>query len=209
MLGASEIAPELENFCKDRQNYCEQNYNNTLIHSISILFVHILTDAENRIVDKLRLAFYDVVPSDFRTFCSLTSRISKQVLDKFGIGNELMPCQLWYTNQTQNYVVGFLDQQDPSSEWNGHVVCRAGNVIIDAATQNLEVKLGVSVPWVVVARRFLVSSQLISRAKLGNNDMLEWFYPPTKMDTEPPSEPIALVEQYANLLYEHISRNKT
>ena len=171
--------------------------------------MHILTDAENRIVDKLRLAFYDVVPSDFRTFCSLTSRISKQVLDKFGISNELMPCQLWYTNQTQNYVVGFLDQQEPSSEWNGHVVCRAGNVIMDAATQNLEVKLGVTVPWVVVARRFLVTTQLISRARLDNHAMLEWFYPPANMNTEPPAEPIALVEQYGNLLYEHIAHSPT
>jgi hypothetical protein len=178
-----------------------------LIHSISILLVHILTEAENRIVDKLRLAYYDIVPADLRTFCSLTSRISKHVLDKFGIGNELMSCQLWYTNQTQNYVVGFLDQQEPSSEWNGHVVCRAGNVIIDAATQNLEVKLGVPVPWVVVARRFLVTTQLISRARLDNNAMLEWFYPPAKMDTEPPAEPVALVDQYGNLLYEHIAHS--
>ena len=176
-----------------------------LIHSIIVLLLHILTDAENRIVDKLRLAYYDIVPADFRTYCALTSRISKHVLDKFGIGNELMPCQLWYTNQTQNYVVGFLNQQEPSSEWNGHVVCRAGNVIMDAATQNLEVKLGVPVPWVVVARRFLVTTQLISRARLDNNAMLEWFYPPTKMDTDPPTEPAALVEQYGNLLYEHIA----
>jgi hypothetical protein len=105
--------------------------------------------------------------------------------------------------------VGFLDQQEPSSEWNGHVVCRAGNVIIDAATQNLEVKLGVTVPWVVVARRFLVTTQLISRARLDSNAMLEWFYPPANMNTEPPAEPIALVEQYANLLYEHITRSST
>ena len=120
-----------------------------------------------------------------------------------------MPCQLWYTNQTQNYVVGFLDQQEPSTEWNGHVVCRAGNVIIDAATQNLEVKLGVPVPWVVVARRFLVTTQLISRARLNNNALLEWFYPPSNMATDPPDEPVTLVEQYANLLYEHIAHTPT
>jgi len=176
-----------------------------LIHSISIFLVHILTDAENKIVDKLRLAYYEIVPAELRTFCSLTSRISSHVLRKFGIATELMPCQLWYTNQTQNYVVGFLEQQEPSTEWNGHVVCRAGNVIIDAATQNLEVKLGVSVPWVVVARRFLVTTQLISRARLDNHAMLEWFYPPAQMDTDPPTEPAALVEQYGNLLYEHIT----
>ena len=80
---------------------------------------------------------------------------------------------------------------------------------MDAATQNLEVKLGVPVPWVVVARRFLVTTQLISRARLDNNAMLEWFYPPANMDTNPPVEPVALVEQYGNLLYERIAHSPT
>jgi hypothetical protein len=89
------------------------------------------------------------------------------------------------------------------------VVCRAGNVIIDAATQNLEVKLGVSVPWVVVARRFMVTTQLISRARLQNNAMLEWFYPPAGVIVDPPEEPQALIDQYANLLYLKISQAVT
>lgn len=168
--------------------------------------MHTLTDAEIQIVDRLRLAYYEVVPAEFRTFCSLTSRISQAVLSKFSIVNELMPCQLWYTHQTQNYVVGFLNKQVPTAEWNGHVVCRAGNVIIDAATQNLEVKLGVQVPWVVVARRFMVTTQLISRARLDNNAMLEWFYPPQGVVTEPPEEPMALIEQYSSLLFQKISK---
>lgn len=168
--------------------------------------MNILTDVENHIVDELRLAFYDLVPAELRTFCSLTSRISQEVLNKFAIRNELMPCQLWYSNQTQNYVVGFLANQEPSTEWNGHVVCRAGNVIIDAATQNLEVKLGVVVPWVVVARRFMVTSQLIARAKLADNDMLEWFYPPASAVVQPPEEPQSIIEQYADLLGERISK---
>jgi hypothetical protein len=168
--------------------------------------MHILTDAENHIVDKLRLAYYEVVPAEFRTFCSLTSRISQAVLTQLGISTELMPCQLWYTNQTQNYVVGFLNNPSPTQEWNGHVVCRAGNVIIDAATQNLEVKLGVTVPWVVVARRFMVTTQLISRARLDDQAMLEWFYPPAGVVTEPPEEPSALIEQYSNLLLQKISK---
>jgi len=53
----------------------------------------------------------------------------------------------------------------------------------------------------------LVTTQLISRARLDNNAMLEWFYPPAKMDTEPPAEPVALVDQYGNLLYEHIAHS--
>ena len=169
--------------------------------------MNILTDEENRIVDQLRLGFYELVPLELRTFCSLTSRISHEVLNRFAIRNELMPCQLWYSNQTQNYVVGFLSNQESSAEWNGHVVCRAGNVIIDTATQNLEVKLGVVVPWVVVARRFLVTSQLIARAKLADNAMLEWFYPPVGAYTQPPDEPQDIVQKYANLLVERISQS--
>jgi hypothetical protein len=171
--------------------------------------MHILSESENQVVDRLRLSFYEVVPAEYRTFCSLTSRISQATLNKLGIVNELMPCQLWYANQSQNFVVGFLNSQESSQEWNGHVVCRAGNVIIDAATQNLEVKLGVSVPWVVVARRFMVTTQLISRARLQNNAMLEWFYPPAGVIVDPPEEPQALIDQYANLLYLKISQAVT
>ena len=171
--------------------------------------MHILTASESQIVDQLRLVYYEVVPSQLRTYCSLTSRITQAVLSKFSIANELMPCQLWYTNQTQNFVVGFLNQSEPTPEWNGHVVCRAGNVIIDAATQNLEVKLGVTVPWVVVARRFLVTTQLISRARLSNHAMLEWFYPPMGVATDPPEEPSALVQQYSDLLFQKIANAPT
>lgn len=169
--------------------------------------MNILTDEENRIVDELRLRFYELVPSDLSTFCSLTSRITHAVLARFSIPNELMPCQLWYSNPTQNFVIGFMSKLEPSLEWNGHVVCRAGNVIIDAATQNLELKLGVPVPWVVVARRFLVTSQLIARARLADNAMLEWFYPPHGAVVQPPEEPVHLIEQYADLLFERISKN--
>jgi hypothetical protein len=181
-------------------------YNQILVFLMTIGSMHILTDAENQIIDRLRLAYYEVVPAEFRTYCSLTSRISQAVLHKFSILSELMPCQLWYTNQTQNYVVGFLNNAAPTPEWNGHVVCRAGNVILDAATQNLEVKLGVQVPWVVVARRFMVSTQLISRARLDSNAMLEWFYPPKGVETDPPSEPTALIDQYSDLLFQKISK---
>ncbi len=169
--------------------------------------MNILSEAENQVVDQLRLAFYEIVPSELRTYCSLTSRISQAVLNRFSIQNELMPCQLWYSSETQNYVVGFLENQKQSAEWNGHVVCRAGNVIMDAATQNLEVKLGVKVPCVVVARRFMVSTQLISRARLQNNAILEWFYPPRGLDVLPPEEPSEMIEKYAHLLFEKISKS--
>jgi hypothetical protein len=43
--------------------------------------MNILTDAENQIVDELRLAFYELVPAELRTYCSLTSRISQEVLN--------------------------------------------------------------------------------------------------------------------------------
>lgn len=157
----------------------------------------------------MRLAFYELVPAELRTYCSLTSRISQEVLNKFAIRNELMPSQLWYSDQNRNFVVGFLSNQQVSPEWNGHVVCRAGNVIIDAATQNLEVKLGVVVPWVVVARRFLVTSQLIARARPADSAMLEWFYPPASALVQPPEEPQNIIDQYAALLFERISKNVT
>lgn len=167
--------------------------------------MYCLSPKEKEIVDSLRLAYFHVVPAKFRTYCSLTSRITSAVLTKFGIRNELMPCQLWYSTQTQNYVVGFLDNQLATQEWNGHVVCRAGDVIVDAATQNLEVKLGLKVPWVVVANRFLVSTQLISRARLNNDAMLEWFHPPSGQDLSPPIEPQDVVQRHAEALFQKIS----
>jgi len=169
--------------------------------------VNTLNPDESQKVDALRLAFYEVVPKELRTFCALTSRISSTVLTKLGIQNELLPCQLWYTSQTQNFVVGFLNKTEETPEWNGHVVCRVGNVIIDTATQNLEVKLKVPVPWVVVAGRFLVTTQLIARARLENEAMLEWFYPPPNALVQPPDEPQEIIDRYSALLFDRISNS--
>lgn len=87
------------------------------------------------------------------------------------------------------------------------MVCRVGNVIIDTATQNLEVKLKVTVPWVVVAGRFLVTTQLIARARLENEAMLEWFYPPPNALVQPPDEPQEIIDRYSALLFDRISNS--
>ena len=46
-----------------------------LIHSISIFLVHILTDAENKIVDKLRLAYYEIVPAELDTVLAVLGEL--------------------------------------------------------------------------------------------------------------------------------------
>jgi hypothetical protein len=55
----------------------------------------------------------------------------------------------------------------------------------------------------------MVTLQLIARAKLADNAMLEWFYPPASAVVQPPEEPQSIIEQYADLLGERISKKIT
>src|SRR5687767_9250888 len=113
-----------------------------------------MTEKELLIANTLVTNFYKIVPLEYRTFCSLTSRISKSVLSHFGVKADLLPCQIWLVTPEQNFVVGFVGKAPDPKKWDGHVVCGAGDFIIDAALHHFTREFDLNVPLIAAAPRF-------------------------------------------------------
>jgi len=157
---------------------------------------HELTPQELRVLTALGAHFYDVVDPEYRTYCSFTSRIAKLVLEHFGLPCELQPCQIWYTQPDRIYVVGFLGALQPG-KWDGHVVCRIGNWLLDTAMHHFERDFQCAVPWVVAAPRFGFPTQAIAKWQITSTDCIWWQLPPKGINPTPPQEPEHMIHAYA------------
>jgi hypothetical protein len=152
-----------------------------------------------QVTDALRDAFYQVVPLQYQTHCVLTAQICCRVLRHFGINSWLEPCQLWWVAPGRNFVVGFF-QKAHELQWEGHVICRGDNFLIDAALHHVQRELGVDVPNIVVGDVFDFRSNVISRYDLSHDTRLWWHRPPHELDIEIPEEPEDLIMQYVDEL---------
>jgi hypothetical protein len=165
-----------------------------------------LNEKDIALINALVVQFYAIVPHEYKTYCALTSRIAQRVLKHFGIDASLQPCQVWLVTENHNFIVGFVGK--PSSrKWDGHVVCRAGGLIIDAALQHFAREFGMQVPSIVSSVCFRVPTQVISRRDLSTDSRLWWHYPPASptVDLRIPDEPDVLVARYAAPLIEFLA----
>ena len=155
------------------------------------------------IVETLVDAFYSCVPTHYKTHCSLTSRISSRTLSSFGIQTDLVPCQLWCATPTHNYVIGFVGDTTPD-RWDGHVICVAGDYLIDAATHHVRQQFNVSAPDILLSEIIPVPTQVISRYNLDETRRLWWHPSPVGIDATPPAEPQEMIDKYSDLLIRKI-----
>lgn len=157
-------------------------------------------------IDTLATAIYEVVPLQYRTFCSFTAAISQSVLDHFSIPSRLLACQMWYCTSDRNYVVGFVGAKPIQDKWDGHVVCCTEGYFIDAATFHFSREFGLDVPSVVTGETFKLPAQIISRANLSNGSSLWWFHPPSGADQDIPMPPPEPVREYSRKLIERLEQ---
>ncbi len=164
-----------------------------------------LDPAQATRVQALAHAFYQVVPHDLSTYCSLTSRISQAALSLLGIRASLLPCQVWLSVPGNNYVVGFLGNQPRAGKWDGHVVCSVGDWFIDAALHHFKNEFDQDTPAVVAARKFQARTLAIARVDLSATHRLVWMAPPPGVDPSPPDEPHELVARYSQALADRVA----
>lgn len=155
------------------------------------------------VVENLVDTYYNCVPTRYKTYCSLTSRISERVLSSFGIRAELVPCQLWCVTSTHNYVIGFVGNTSPG-RWDGHVICVAGDYLVDAATHHIPKQFNISVPDILFSQLIPLPTQVISRYNLDDAKRLWWHPLPSGFDPTPPDEPKAIIDEYSDRLIREI-----
>lgn len=144
-------------------------------------------------------AFYDVVPVEFKTYCSLTAEISRRTLACFGIDAKVIPCQAWYAGPNGNFVVGFFKKSSPE-QWAGHAICVTGDWLIDAALHHFRKEVGIEVPDIVAKKVFGIPSNVIARFDVSAQERIWWVHAPQGVDTSIPNEPADLIERYSDAL---------
>ena len=165
----------------------------------------LLTAGEQLTLKALADSFYEVVPLELRTYCALTSAISKAVLHHFAIQSRVVPCQLWCAAPKHNYVVGFVGNRKTDGKWDGHAICMAGNWLIDAALHHLQTEFQIAVPPVATVEVFTIPTHIIGRADLSNQHTIWWHKPPQGANTRLPKNPPSLVCEYADRLIERLT----
>lgn len=152
--------------------------------------------------------FFNIVPSNYKTYCSLNSRICAYALRRLGVQAVLRPCQLWHAGAENNVVIGFVGNKPTRGKWDGHVICQVGSWVIDAAVSHLSSEFGLKVPDVAVGKCFDLPSRVIARIGITPQDSLWWIDPPTKNKVNPPVEPLGLIEKYGTLLADRVTSTK-
>ena len=148
--------------------------------------------------------FFNIVPGNYKTYCSFSSRTCAYVLRRLGFQAVLRPCQLWHAGTENNYVIGFVGNKPTRGKWDGHVICQVGSWFIDAAVSHLSSDFGLKVPDVAVGKCFDLPSRVIARVGISPQDSLWWIDPPNKSKVNPPGEPQGLVEKYGTLLADRV-----
>lgn len=151
--------------------------------------------------------FFNVVPRDLRSYCSLNSRICHYALKRLGVESMLRPCQLWHLGPRGNFVVGFVGNEARVGKWDGHLICVSDMWIIDSAVSNLATDFGLQVPDVIVGKCFDLPSRVFARGRLSDQESLMWVEPPRGFLTIAPEEPHEIIEQYGNNLADAVIRD--
>lgn len=148
----------------------------------------------------LKSVFYQAVPGQFKTYCALTSQIAANVLRRFGLAAEALPCQLSFANGSNVILIGFIESAPPQ-QWNGHAICIGDGFLIDTATSHLQ-KYSDGVPDCLYTKLAPWYSSAIAGFTLDKRvgKVLWWLPPPKGFDTTPPQEPPAVVEKFADRL---------
>ena len=165
----------------------------------------LLTAGEQLTLKALADSFYEVVPLELRTYCTLTSAISKAVLNHFAIPARIVPCQLWCAAPADNYVIGFIGNKKTEGKWDGHAICMAGNWLIDTALHHLQTEFQIPVPPVAVQEAFTIPTQIISRADLSHQHTIWWHTPPQGANTRLPQNPRTIVSECSDGLIERMT----
>jgi len=157
-------------------------------------------ESREALMDALALAYYHEVDAQYKPACTLTASVSCAVLRHFGLDAQLVSCQVWYGLLHRNYVVGFLGKAHQEGEWDGHLVCTSGKLLIDASLFRFHKEFGLEIPGVAAVQRIPVPSQMIARHELSDTIALKWLYPPPGSDVRYPEAPTGLVKELAGKL---------
>ena len=150
--------------------------------------------------------YYDLIPEKYKTYCIMNAQICQEVFRHFNMPAYLLPCQLWYVTETNNYVLGFVGNEPQPNIWDGHVVCATDDYLIDASLVHLRNQYGIDVPDAVIGQRFKIPTHVVARENLSDGSRLWWHDAPAVVQRHPVLEDMELVKQLARPLIDHLEQ---
>jgi len=155
--------------------------------------------AEYKLLSRLQAAYFDIVPVEYQTFCTLTATVTESVMRHYGFGASVKTCQVWYKQNgtNHNFVIGFLGRKPTENKWDGHTICLTDHAIFDAAMFHFQREFEIQIPPISIVNRITVRSHLIASTKLSNGSRVSWLNPPPNANLSIPKVPSSLVKQLA------------
>ncbi len=164
-----------------------------------------LNEDEYRILQMVVREFYVALPESLKTYSVFTTHLLSKALQHYRIKTRVIPCRLWCsTSKPKKEFVGGLFNFDDAEKWNGHVICLAGDWLVDTAIYHLNPTFGYQVPKIIAKRIVFPEPQIYTRHKLNKKTEFVWYRLPPAIPAIPLVGYDDLVVRYLPTLLAHL-----
>ncbi len=166
-----------------------------------------LNEDEYRILQMVVREFYVALPESLKTYSVFTTHLLSKALQHYRIKTRVIPCRLWCsTSKPKKEFVGGFFNFDDATKWNGHVICLAGDWLVDAAVYHLNPTFGYQVPKIIAKRIVFPEPLIYARHKLNRKAEFVWYRLPPAIPAIPLVGYDDIVVRYLPTLLTHLDK---
>lgn len=170
-----------------------------------------LNNEERQILKLVVEEYYAVLPPALQVHSLFATHILSHTLHRFGIRTRVLPCRLWCSSMQQpvphkRETLGGILNYWNTEKWNGHVVCLAGDWLVDVALYHLNPTFNYEVPKVIARRVSLPEPGIYTRYQLNKQTEFIWYRLPAKAAAVTVTGYEDFIDRFVNDLVSHIRR---
>lgn len=165
-----------------------------------------LNDEQHHILKLVVEEYFVVLPPALKVHSLFATHILSQTLQHYGIRTRVIPCRLWSSlNPKFEFAGGFVNFTNVE-KWNGHVVCLAGEWLIDAALYHLNPTYNYEVPKIIARRIVMPERGTYARYRMNKNVEFVWYRLPPEVPLVPLTGYEDYIDRFVTKLVAHINK---
>ena len=165
-----------------------------------------LTDEQQHILKLVVEEYYVALPAALKVHSLFATHILSQTLQHYKIRTRVIPCRLWSSlNPKFEFTGGFVNFTNVE-KWNGHVVCLAGEWLVDAALYHLNPTYNYEVPKIIARRISMPERGTYTRYRMNKNVEFVWYRLPPQVPLVPLTGYEDYIDRFTSKLIAHINR---